>query len=201
MVVMALWRSLGCLTLLFPSIPALAFPSAMKSGTIEKGCRTHGEVKLCFHPPTRVSLFVGGKRTNLLTTGADESLPYEIQQRDRVYRVKIGFQESWMVPFYMYKEIVFRKAGSGFRVTRYAVTSETECEGGPNVRILDAVDLAEGTITTILAPPWTTDGKEHRWGRTAKPKSTDLFRLSDDDFIALWAEPPLAPDFQQYCSA
>ena len=195
----------ACLLVLPVSAGAPASPLVTKkSGTLERGCGALGEVKVCFDSSqTNGALLVrvAGKRTPIFLDGPDGAAPYEIERRDGQYRVKIGAPSRSDVPFFAYTEVVFRQAGRSFRVERYVIASDAKCEGSPDIRMIYEFDLGRRTLTSILAPPWSSDGKVHRFERSADFESADLFRLSAWDFINQLGDLPGATAVQRLCSA
>lgn len=173
----------------FLALPASAVPASLgakKSGTLDKSCEALGKVMVCFNSQRATDgllMRVAGKRARVLFKGPDGEAPYEIEQRKGGYRVKVGAPSRSDVPFFAYTEVVFRQVGSSFRVERYVVATDAECEGSPDIRMLYEFDLQKRTQTAILAPPWSSDGRVHRFVSPVKLPSNDLFRLSAWDFI------------------
>ena len=162
-----------------------------------------GQVKICFTSKQAndgLLLLVAGKPTRVLLDGPDGPVPYEIERREGNYRVKVGAPSRSDVPFFAYKEVTFRQAGRSVRIERYVIATDSECEGSPDIRMLYEFNLLKRTMTAILAPPWSNDGKVHRFVRPAKLPTNDLFRLSAWDFINLLADSPSAA-VQRLCSA
>jgi hypothetical protein len=194
----------ACLSLLVTGSLEAAGPKASISGTLEtKGCRALREVRLCFNPNSEdtVSLSVAGRRTRLLLLGWDKFLPYEMAHQNGVYRIKIGTPSRSDVDFFAYDEVVLTKVGSSFRVDRYTIATDSKCEGSPDIRMIYEFDLGRRTLTAILAPPWSSDNKVHRFARTVKVKGGDPFRLSEWDFINFLGASPGGAAIQRLCSA
>lgn len=193
----------ACLLALPEAAVASSSSATKKSGTLEKSCDSLGQVTLCFKAAPALDdllLRVAGKRTRILTFGADAAVPYEIEQRGGGYRVKVGARSRSDVPFFAYTEVVFRKVGRSYLVDRYTIATDSECEGSPDIRMIYEFDLRRRTMAAILAPPWSNDGKVHRFVRSAILMRTDLFHLSDEDFVKLLADRPAAA-VQRLCSA
>jgi hypothetical protein len=176
-----------------------------KSGTLEKrGCQTLAQVRLCFDPaaaPDSMSLSVAGKKTRLIGHGWDNAVPYEMELRNGSYRIKVGTPSRSDVDFFAYVEVRLRKVGSRYRVDRYTIATDSECEGSPDIRMIYEFDLGRRTLTSVLAPPWSSDNKVHRFVRRVRLKSSDALRLSEWDFINLLGQSPGEAAIQRLCSA
>ena len=196
--------SVVCLMLLTTSSVTAAAPNLAKSGTLKrKGCQTLADVRLCFTPSDMrdsVSLFVAGKSTRLMSHGWDNFLPYEMDVRNGVYRVKVGTPSRSDVDFFAYTEVRLRKSGSRFLVDHYAIATDSECEGSPDIRMRYDFDLRRRTMTSVLEPPWSNDRKVHRFVRGVPWRSADPFRLTEEQFINFLGERP-EPALQRLCSA
>lgn len=191
----------ACLLGLPASPAASVLPPAKKSGTLENGCVGLGHIELCFsdREPADLLLRVAGKETSILSVGPEAGLPYEIEQREGAYRIKVGSASRSDMPFFAYLEVAFRHVGRSYRVERYTIATDADCAGSPDIRMIYDFDLPKRTMTAILAPPWSSDGKVHRFVRPAKLTNNDLFRLTAWDFINLLGDRPRA--IQRLCSA
>ena len=188
------WPITCVLALAIPTLLS-ASPTPPKSRTIEKGCRTLGVARLCFGPvdnntPQDMSLFVAGKKTDAIIGGWDNFLPYELDRRNGVYRVKVGKQSTSDRQFFYYDEISFRRVGSRYLATKVEIASSHECDDRPDLRRIDQIDFRRGTITTIIDSAWTADGKRWRYVHPIKPKTSDIHRLSFGYIAEFLAETP-----------
>lgn len=145
-------------------------------------------------------LFAGGKRSRIMTSAVDGPVPYELEQRGLSYRVKAGTPSRSDIDFFAYNEVKFHQAGSRYLVDRFTVATDFECKGSPDIRMIFQFDLHRRTMTAILAPPWSTDGRVHKFVHVARLKTADLFRLRDMDFFNIMGTRPLAA-VQRLCSA
>ena len=152
---------------------ALAQPAqaAKKSGTLHNGCEGLGPVKICFTSREEIDgwqIRVGGRKTRVLFDGGADGEPFEMELRQGKYRIKVGAPSRSDMPFFAYDEVVFVRAGRSFLVERYVIASDTECEGSPDIRMVYEFDLQKRTLTSVLNPPWSSDGKVHRFARSVK---------------------------------
>jgi hypothetical protein len=161
---------------------------------MEKGCESLGEVRLCLglnkDIPLEMSLFIGGKRSDAMTGVGDENLPYEMERRNGVYRVKVGNPSTATVEFFYFDEISFRKVGSRYLATTAVIASSHECDGRPDLRRVDRIDFGRRTITTILEPAWTANEKGWRFSHPINPKTSDIHELSFGYLAEFLAETP-----------
>jgi hypothetical protein len=172
-----------------PSLVALAAtgPAVQeKHGTLTSGCQTLGVAVLCHSNDT--PLRVGGKPSEILMSAWDES--YEMERRDGAYRVKVGNPEDVSTEFFYFSEISFHKVGSRYLATKYVTASKQECEGRPDLRRIDEIDFKRRTITTILEPAQTYDGKRRRYVHPIRLKTSDIHRLSEPDLFEFLANTP-----------
>jgi hypothetical protein len=203
-VVVSAVRGVVCALLLIVPSGSIAAPDKI-DGTLKKqGCRALGEVRLCFNPsnsPESTTLFVAGRRSRLFDFGWDKFLPYEIEHRNGVYRIKVGTPSRSDVEFFAYNEVRLRKVGGRFQVDRYAIATDYKCEGSPDIRMIYEFDLVKRTMTSVLAPPWSTDDKVHRFVRRVNFGDRGALQLSQDYFINLLGRTPGAAAIQRLCSA
>lgn len=191
----------ACFVALPVSPASAAPPRAVKSGTLEMSCVGLDPIELCFsgQEPADLMLRVAGKETGILSYGPEPGLPYEIEGRQGAYRVKVGSRLRSDIPFFAYREVTFRRVGQSYRVERYTIATDFGCEGSPDIRMIYEFDLFKRRMTAVLAPPWSSDNKVHRFVRPAKLADNDLFRLSSSDFTDRIGRP--IPEIQGLCSA
>lgn len=187
------WSVFFSLALATPALLSAA-PVSKKSGIIKKGCQTLGEVKLCFgrvdeNISQGMSLLVGGKRTEVVIGGWDV-LPYEMERRNGVYRLKVDHPSPAITEFFYFDEISFRKVGSHYLATEAVIASSHECDGLPDSRRIDRIDFRRGTITTIAEPAYTANGKQWQYIHPIKLKTSDIHRLSFGGLAEFLADTP-----------
>jgi hypothetical protein len=174
------------------NVSAEGSPAAQaKQGTLEKGCRTLGVATLCF-PSTAddAVLRIDGRPSQILQGYWDKYLPYEMERRGGLYRVKVGIPSTSDVPFFYYDEVTFRKIGSRYLATKFVFASSQACDGMPDLKRIDVIDFRRSTITTILEPAWTNDGKGRRYVHPIKLNTFDVRKMSEDDLTAFLAGTP-----------
>lgn len=141
------------------------------------------------------------RKTRVLFNGVADGAPFRIELRQGKYRIKVGAPSRSDKPFFAYDEVVFVHAGGRLLVERYVIASDAKCEGSPNIRMVYEFDLQKRTLTSVLNPPWSSDGKVHRFVRSVKLPSEDLFRLGALDFIYRLDDPRGGAAVQRLCSS
>jgi hypothetical protein len=143
---------------------------------------------LCFSDDA--ALKVEGRPSEILVGYGEKVVPYEMERRNGLYRVKVGVPSTSDMPFFYYDEVTFHRVGSRYLVTKFVFASAHECEGRPDLKRVDVIDFGRRTITTILEPSWTFDEKGRRYVFPIKVKTSDIHRVSLHDLANYLADTP-----------
>lgn len=184
---------------------ALAGPptSTKIAGELHKQCQALDEVKVCFTSDGDIvgwRVLIGGRRTPVLFNGDADGTPFEMERRQGHYRVKIGSPSRSDMPFFAYDEAIFARSGDTYHLLQFVMTSDKTCGEGPDIRMIYQFDLPKSTMTSILNPSWSNDGKAHRFVHSVKLPSKDLFRLSWLDFVYRLADRRAGAAVERLCT-